>query len=145
MSLTFRGQDKMAAKLARLAREFPDRVGRALYQEAEAIMTISKRDHVPVDLGALKTSGHVERPKRHGQDISVSMVYGGPAAPYALAVHEHPSRHSPPSWRMARGGDGRFRAVRFHPEGHGPKYLEKPLRARAAGMKGRLIARILGG
>jgi hypothetical protein len=58
-------------------------------------------------------------PERDGRTVRVRLVYGGPAAAYALPVHEHPSRSSPPSWR---GG-----GVTFHPAGRGPKYLERPL------------------
>lgn len=117
------GTAKMAARLERLATRFPDDVARALYFRAEKCMTRSKRDFVPVDLGPLRSSGHVEPPVRSmgrfGNTIKVALVYGGPAAPYALAVHEHPSAHSPPSWRGV--------VVTFSPPGHGAKYLERPL------------------
>lgn len=90
-----------------------------LYLAAELIMRNSKRNYVPVDLSALKNSGHVVKPVRKGTQIIVELAYGGPAAPYALAVHEHLSQHSPRSWKNT--------TVRFHPAGRGPKYLEKPL------------------
>jgi hypothetical protein len=84
-------------------------------------MTRSKKDFVPVADSTLQGTGHVRLAK---VKIEANLVYGGPAAPYALAVHEHLSKHSPPSWQTAeRSGGG----VRFNPPGRGPKYLEKPL------------------
>ena len=97
-------------------------------------MTKSKRDFVPVDLGNLRSSGHVEDPEFTRASVSVRLVYGGPSAPYALAVHEHPSDSSPPSWRE---GD-----VEFHPSGRGPKYLERPLLEAIPGLPVRLARRM---
>lgn len=93
----------------------------ALYRRAEDIMTVSKERHVPVDLSALKNSGTVHLPVVVGNSVSVELSYGGPSVKYALAVHEHPSKHSPPSWQGKQ--------ITFSPAGHGPKYLERPLLA----------------
>lgn len=65
-------------------------VGEAAHVEAEATMARSKDEFVPVDLGALKNSGHVAPLKVDDQTATVELGYGGPAAPYALAVHEIP-------------------------------------------------------
>ncbi len=84
----------MARKLKLLAKRYPDTVARALKLAAEAIMTQSKSTFVPVDLGALKNSGHVREPERgRGREISVALVYGGPAAPYAIVQHEGDFQH----------------------------------------------------
>jgi hypothetical protein len=116
----FSGGAKFQARMARIARTFhDDEVANGLYRWAEGVMGMSKAEYVPVDLGNLSSTGHVEPPERSGRKVRVRLVYGGPAAPYALAVHEHPSRHSPPSWRGV--------AVTFNPAGRGPKYLERPL------------------
>lgn len=125
-----RGLSQMHAKLRKMAHDAPFKVGRALFIEANMIMTEAKRDFVPVDLNALRSSGDVEEPVIKGHEVSVRMVFGGPAAPYALAVHEHPSPHSPPSWKGVQ--------VHFSPNGRGPKFLEKPMRARMKGMPGRI-------
>lgn len=109
-------------RIDRVVNRFGDRLITALYRRAEMIMTVSKRDFVPVDMGTLRASGHVSPPERRGREISVTLAYGGAASAYALAVHEHPSRYSPPSWKAAKN-------VRFSPTGHGPKYLERPLMA----------------
>lgn len=78
----------------------------------------SKAEFVPVDDSDLKNSGHVRPPFRGpGNLITVELVYGGTAAAYAIAVHEHPSTFSPPSWKGV--------TVQFTTGG--PKYLEIPL------------------
>lgn len=116
------GVPAMQAKLQKLAQRFPVRAERFLYREAEFVMTDSKQHYVPVAEvrgGTLRGSGHVGQPERIGRRIRVALSYGGAARAYALAIHEHPSPSSPPSWRGV--------IVRFHPAGHGPKYLERPL------------------
>jgi hypothetical protein len=56
--------------------------------------------------------------------LRVELVFGGVTAAYAVAVHEHLSQFSPPSWVAAEGAGNR---VQFHPSGRGPKYLERPM------------------
>jgi len=115
------GDEKMRKVIATHAKRFPDRARAALFFRGERVMTVSKRDFVPVDDANLKNSGFVEAAKIK---LQVFLNYGGPAAPYAIAVHEHLSQHSPRSWKVSeRQGAG----VRFHPPGRGPKYLERPL------------------
>jgi hypothetical protein len=65
---------------------------------AEVIMGRSKDEFVPVDTGALKSTGHVEKPEFIGTTVQVAMGYGGPSGVetadhkdyvgYALYVHE---------------------------------------------------------
>lgn len=134
VSFTLKGAERMQKKIDALAAKFPERVEGALRIEAELVMTISKREFVPVDLGALKTSGHVLAPTRKGRMVEIILAYGGAAAGYALAVHEHPSRSSPPSWEG--------KTINFSPAGRGPKYLELPLNAATPGMMDRISARV---
>ncbi len=77
----------MAAKVRRLAKKFPDEVIRALYIETEIETTEAKR-RTPVDKGPLRASVHQEGPTRKGRAIGTMIVAGGPAAPYAIYVHE---------------------------------------------------------
>lgn len=58
-----------------------------LYQVAEEEMAEAKR-RVPVDTGALASSGYVTEPREAGNDVNIGLGFGGPAAPYALVVHE---------------------------------------------------------
>lgn len=115
------GLANVGKALSSIIDDFEDVVGRALYQEGEAIMTDSKENFVPVDLGTLKSSGHVDQPRRSGKDVTVLLAYGGAAAPYALIQHENPDFiHTVGSW----------------------KYLEKPLNVALSGMAQRVAAKL---
>lgn len=103
--------------LAALGAAAAPAAARALYQEAERIMTASK-EIVPVLTGALRASGVVLLPEVSATNVSVELGYGGPAAPYAVYVHENV---------MAR-----------HKEGQQAKFLERPMLEAAEGMEGRL-------
>lgn len=86
----------MSANLRRLVDRSPDAAGAALYVEAEIEMTEAKA-RTPVDKGALKSSGYVHPPQYRGREITVEMGFGGPAAPYAVYVHEDlDAWHKPP-------------------------------------------------
>jgi len=83
-----RGAREMMERLWQIAAKFPDRVGAALYQEAQIEMTEAKR-RTPVATGALRASGRVAVPVRRGQNISVTLSFGGAAIDYAIYVHEN--------------------------------------------------------
>lgn len=115
-------KDGISKNLERIARKFNTTlIGGALYRRAQKIMSDSKEHYVPVDLGPLKSSGHVHPPEYLGRTVTVALTYGDASIAYALAVHEHPSKHDPPSWQGVN--------VKFSPSGTGPKYLERPLMA----------------
>lgn len=125
------GNKAMKDRMRRIARDQKVRIERALRTEAELIMTESKQKFVPVDDNFLRSSGHVQPAKTEGRETSVVMAYGGVSAPYALAVHEHPSRHSPRSWQGKRIQDilsVRGRVPWNVQEGKGPKYLDRPMK-----------------
>ena len=67
-----------------------DTTASTLYTEAEAIIADAKENYVPVVTGALRGSGFVEPPKISGGKMTVTLGFGGPAAKYALIVHENP-------------------------------------------------------
>jgi len=113
--------DGITKRLLALEAKFGTMVAGALYRRAQRIMADSKENYVPVDLSTLKNSGQVSPPYYLGRQVTVELSYGGAAAAYALAVHEHPSKYSPPSWQGVQ--------VTFSPSGTGPKYLERPLMA----------------
>lgn len=81
------GAARMRANLARKAQTFPGRVMAGLYQETEVEAKEVKRI-TPVDKGNLRASIHVVGPFREGRRIWCMVVAGGPAASYALYVHE---------------------------------------------------------
>ena len=128
------GVDELQAKLLQAHAKALMALGGAIQLEGETIMTRSKREFVPVDLGTLRGSGHVTQPEYSGHKAEVTLGYGGPAAAYALAVHEHPSVHSPPTWQ---GKD-----INWNVAGSGPKYLEKPMLESRKGQGQRIARRI---
>ena len=77
----------------------------ALNASGEMVMTISKRDFVPVQTGLLQSSGFVEEAEQEGDMVVTTLGYGGAAREYAVAVHE-----APPTWGQGKN-----------------KYLSKPL------------------
>lgn len=66
----------------------------------------------PLRDGILRSTAHVKPPVIAGNQVVVEFGFGGPAAPYAFRVHELPESSN---WTTP---------------GTGPKYLEKPIRAR---------------
>ena len=111
----------MRDKLLKLQIDFDKRrIPAAMRAEAETIMTTSKRDFVPIETGVLRASGRVGKVVKLRKTFSITMSYGGAAGAYALAIHEHLSSHSPPSWQGKR--------IKWSKSGTGPKYLERPIR-----------------
>lgn len=124
------GMREFQSYLARLQMNALPAMGRAIYEEAQPIFNASQR-LVPVSgqlaresggrLGAagghLRASGHVKPPVMVGSEIVVVIAYGGPAAPYAIYVHEIPA---PPA--TSPGG----RSARHLPPTQW-KFLEKPV------------------
>lgn len=102
-------------------------LGTQLYREGQGILA-SSMGLVPVDTGALRSSGYVTEPEREGDHIVVEIGYGGPAAKinpksgdstdgYAIFVHENLEAH--------------------HPVGCA-KFLELPFNQATRGMSGRI-------
>jgi hypothetical protein len=102
----------------------PRFAAQALREEADEAFLLSQAV-VPVRTGALLTSGEVHGPFVRGTRVYADITYGGPAAPYAVFVHElPPSRAShdyPTRW----------------------KYLENPVRLYARDMGARMTTRVL--
>lgn len=99
MSKVF-GVDQMIGNLKKIADEFPNKVGAAIYREAEIEVTEMKR-RCPVDTrpnaphpGNLRNSIHVEDWEKRGKNISVIYATGA-QAPYAVYVHEDPDAFHP--------------------------------------------------
>lgn len=77
----------------------------------------------PVDTGALRGSGGVSAPMQTQQGIGVDIFFGGPAAPYAMYVHEIIGNyHNPPTQA---------------------KYLEQPFMERLPEIQANLARRII--
>ena len=112
-----RGEEAMLRKLRKLEKVYPDRMELALTIEGELIMTKSKQSFVPVRFGPLRSSGFVEGAKRTARLVSVRLVYGGTAAPYAIIQHER---------------------LDFKHKVGEAKYLEKPMNQAVPGMAKRM-------
>lgn len=121
LRFTITGADPLSRKLQTASTNGPQAMGQALVETAEQVMTVSKTDYVPVDTGALRASGHVQPAVWQGAKVEVEFGFGGPAAPYALYVHENLTAH--------------------HPVGQA-KYLESPLLAAVQGMPGVMARRV---
>ena len=75
----------------------PQAIAQAIWEEANLIFAKSQI-LVPVDTGVLSGSGGVSAPQMGAQGYFVDIFYGGPAAPYALYVHEIIGNyHNPPT------------------------------------------------
>lgn len=132
------GADKVQQSILELARRMPTRVMDALEVEANLTMEESQA-LVPVVTGALKSSRFVAKADMVGKDIGIVFGYGGPAAQYALAVHENPRAGK-------TGGVGpapRFQRYKRWSRGGQWKYLEQPVLSRAAGFCERMRGYIL--
>ncbi len=115
------GADALDAMLEQFGLKAVEEGASLLYARGESIMLDSKQNYVPVEWGTLQDTGHVEPPVVEGTSVSVRLAYGGPAAPYAEAIHEHLSEHSPRSWQIA---EEQGHPVHFSQGG--PKFLETP-------------------
>jgi len=130
MAIRFKGVRDLARSMALLAPSTTKVAQRALLSVGEEIMEDAKSHYVPVDSGNLASSGRVD-PSPSGETVTLS--FGKDAAhDYALAVHEHPSTSSPPSWR---GKQISFKRG-------GPKYLERPLNAAKSSMSRRVARKV---
>lgn len=138
------GLDKIQGAVAALERSYRLRVAEALTEEAEKVLKDAQDNYVPIDEGDLVASGKVSKPDITANNITVDISFGTTpdTAARAVAIHEHPSPSSPPSWRNVRNEKGQFRKVRFSPEGTGPKYLEKPLRAASGVILGHVGSKV---
>ncbi len=75
------------ANLGELEKTFLHKLGAGMFAEAVLIEQES-RNRTPVLTGALRASHETMEPEINGDRILVRIVVGGPAAPYAVEVHE---------------------------------------------------------
>jgi hypothetical protein len=129
LKITVKNQQKLKKKLKEVGRKGVPILAQAMYVEAEMIMLDSKVNYVPVDTGALRSTGIVTPPKIEGRKVTVELSFGGPArgfgkgiVGYAVFVHEDMGGHS---YRVG-----------------GPFYLTTPLKKASRGMSGRLAKAI---
>lgn len=139
-----RGVADMQTRLKAIDRQTREELSDAAEAEANAIVARAKelvpvlhgdlRDSIQVVKGDLSQGRNALGQFTEGSAIEVIVTAGNDSIPYTLAIHEHPSPHDPPSWDGVN--------VQFHPEGTGPKFLERPFREAQAGMAGRVAEKI---
>lgn len=113
ITYSIRYLEQAIAKLQAMQVEIVKRCTAWSYAEGLEVLAFSQKI-VPVDTGALKSSGFVEEPRVRGGVIECRVGYGGPAAGYALDVHENLEMK--------------------HDSGEEPKFLEKGLLSREKAM-----------
>ena len=93
----FKGLHELQRALKNAGNDAPQLLSQALYEEAQVAFSESQI-LTPIKTGALRGSGTVHTPVRQYNRVSVAITYGGPAAPYALWVHEIGRyKHYPPT------------------------------------------------
>lgn len=116
------GDEQLVKALKSGKEKSPQAIAQAIWEEANVIFAKSQI-LVPVDTGVLRGSGGVSAPQMGNVGYFVDIFYGGPAAPYALYVHEIIGNyHNPPTQA---------------------KYLEQPLMEAMDGLQSRLKGRIV--
>ena len=122
VQFSIRGLAQMKAKFARAATNAKPVMEKDLLRFGTLVMNDAKERYVPVDHDVLRSSGKVEIVTDAGwsNTMAVRLSFGGPAASYAIAVHEHLSDFSPATWQDKTD-------LNWTKAGTGPKYLEMPV------------------
>lgn len=126
-SFTIKGIESLQAKMREIDRTFRQAINEAGEETANNVARLAK-EYCPEDEGTLADSIRVEKVQVEqdrnslgqftaGAVESYSIAAGGSNVPHALAVHEYPSQHNPPSWE---GVDVKFKKG-------GPKFLERAM------------------
>ncbi len=136
MGFRIEGLDALQARLKKSPKIASKQMARGLSVEADQIMTAAKRITPVAPHGnTLRSSGHVKPAVIKPRSASVILGFGGAAADYAQAVHEFPSKFSPPSWQGKT-------SLNWNAAGTGPKFLEKPVKAAKKGLGNRIARHI---
>lgn len=142
---SLRGVDDCRRRLTAIEHNSREVLSDAALDEAEHVAQRSRDEFVPVRSGGLRdTIKVVKGTLSQGRDsggrftegsaIEIVVTAGDDSTPHALAVHEHPSPHDPPTWQ---GVD-----VHFNPSGRGPKFLQQPLLESVQGMAERVGSKV---
>jgi len=133
--MKIKGTEELKRLLKQLGGKARAELGKALYTEGQLIRTDSMRQ-CPVDTGTLRGTAYIEQPKYTAKSIIVEIGYGGPAAPYAVYVHENP--------RAGKTGGKSPSGKRYKTWAKVGKwkYLEDPAKAAAPEMPRRIAARL---
>jgi hypothetical protein len=140
---TLRGVDDMLRRLKDIDRQSRESLSDAATEDAEIMIAQRARDEfVPIKSGNLRNTIKVVKSElsqgrdsggkfTEGSAIEIKIIAGDDTTPQALAIHEHPSPHDPPSWKSG---------VTF--KHGGSKYLERPLNEAISGMADRVAGKV---
>ena len=133
LAFEIKGMDELKRVLARAGQQAPRAMAGPLYRFArQYVLLPAKQKYVPVVTSALKNSLATNGPFIRGRDVYVEVGAGGPAAPYAISVHENPR-----SGKTGGVGPSGQKYKRWSRVGQW-KYLETPAKE-AASKPGPLI------
>jgi len=82
-----KGMDTFKMNMQLVSKTISKSVAAALYTEA-VIVEQTSRERTPVSTGALRASHETSLPVMGEGQIDIQIRVGGPAAPYAIPVHE---------------------------------------------------------
>lgn len=143
--IALEGVNELNSYLQDLGTKGPKLLARALYRKANFIMRDAKR-LTPTDTGALKNSGHVEKPDVQGSRVTVEMGFGGVAgAQSRIGKIQGPVL---PGKTLTRQGDRDPAGYAIyvhedlnakHDDGQA-KYLEQPALEHAATLEADIVA-----
>lgn len=113
------GFEELAKKLATYGAGARKAGLEAVYQEAKQI-AYEAVELCPKEFGVLRGSIWAQRNTGSGDEIAATVhAGGGEPEEYAVAVHEHPSAMSPPSWQG--------KTITWTYPGTGAKFVERPM------------------
>lgn len=140
MEMDIRGIPEVKRALAIDSARVEGAIKRAMGDLMNEVFT--KADQlVPVDEGNLRTSGHILTSQGPNGESTITIAYGGAAAPYAAVQHErldywHPPKPPGKSKVGKRQGTG---PGADPSTGRGAKYLERPFLEVTGNLKQKLI------
>jgi hypothetical protein len=77
-SMEVKGLEQLTEQLRTIPKEMQQEAADELYRQAEDVMADSKESYVPVDTGRLRSTGHVQPPRRDGNTTVVRFGYRDP-------------------------------------------------------------------
>lgn len=107
-NLSIEGLDRLNTQLDEMIAKIRKGAEKGVYRHGSSVLAKAD-ERVPVDTGALKSTGKVTLPEWSGDSVGVTVGYGDESVSYALAVHENMNPN-----------------VKWNRPGSGPKYLENP-------------------
>lgn len=92
-----KGREEMQRAMFLLGEKGATAMGAALWSEGNRVVAVAK-EITPFDTGALAGSGMVALPVINGNEVEVTIGFGGAAKAYAEVQHEESSfYHKPPT------------------------------------------------